>query len=204
MGNVKASWAAACAQMEDLPRKPVAWEWLHLVAFKMGGLDHDPQAAANLVAGTYDANTEMMAVEDAVKWAVETYDIVVTLDVSAELIVGTHVAKKIDYKITIGNQSRTVKFDLFTMTTPSRGDTKKVKEWLLDLMQKAGVPTGASSTAAPMAAPGASNNSNAPTNVSSSSAVGVRNPVPPGTSSSPSPLSSSSSATSSVRRSPRF
>lgn len=47
------------------------WEWLHLVAYELGGPSGSgPQTAANLVVGTTAANTAMIMVEDAIVDAV--------------------------------------------------------------------------------------------------------------------------------------
>ncbi len=44
------------------------WEWLHLIAYSMGGLEvHGPQVSGNLVAGTSECNTQMIIVEEFLK-----------------------------------------------------------------------------------------------------------------------------------------
>ena len=124
---------AACVETESpfgtVQEKGKGWEWLHLVAFSMGGIDSQPQVPGNLVAGTYESNTEMMAVEDAIKWAVEKYSVVVNLDVSAKLITGTHVAREIRYTMAVSGTSKTVVFNTLTATNPSSGDAAVCKQW---------------------------------------------------------------------------
>ncbi|MBD2066009.1 DUF4157 domain-containing protein [Leptolyngbya sp. FACHB-671] len=44
------------------------WEWLHLIAHSMGGMEVvGPQVAENLVCGTSECNTEMIIVEEFIK-----------------------------------------------------------------------------------------------------------------------------------------
>ncbi|WP_135557196.1 OTU domain-containing protein [Paenibacillus cymbidii] len=49
-------------------REGEGWEWLHLIAHSMGGIDVEgPQVAGNLVAGTSECNTQMIVVEEFLK-----------------------------------------------------------------------------------------------------------------------------------------
>ncbi len=75
------------------------WEWLHLVAFSMGGIEGIPQQASNLVAGTYHANTEMMLYENAVKKLIEDYKEPLDVSIKAHLIMHTHTSDRIVYTI---------------------------------------------------------------------------------------------------------
>ncbi len=50
----------------------VGWEWLHLVAFSLGGHLGEAQIPQNLVIGTEAANTHMMLIEQFVKEEVES------------------------------------------------------------------------------------------------------------------------------------
>ncbi len=44
------------------------WEWLHMIAHSMGGLETvGPQVQENLVAGTHECNTQMIVVEELIK-----------------------------------------------------------------------------------------------------------------------------------------
>lgn len=74
------------------------WEWLHLVAFSMGGIDSIPQQAANLVVGTYHANTEMILYENAIKRLVEEGG-PLGVRVRARLILHSHVSDRIEYTV---------------------------------------------------------------------------------------------------------
>lgn len=53
------------AKMLGLP--PVGWEWLHMIAFTLGGYGGEAQVPENLVLGTAAANTAMMCLEGFVK-----------------------------------------------------------------------------------------------------------------------------------------
>jgi len=75
------------------------WEWLHLVAFSMGGIGNVPQQAQNLVAGTYHSNTEMMLYENSMKKLIDETGESLWIKVSAHLIMHTHVADQINYVI---------------------------------------------------------------------------------------------------------
>jgi hypothetical protein len=54
-------------------QKKHGWEWLHLVAYELGGPSATgPQSAPNLVVGTKAANTSMIMVEDAIVDAISS------------------------------------------------------------------------------------------------------------------------------------
>jgi len=94
MKGVSARDAAAARGYET---GGLGWEWLHLIAHGMGG----EQRAGNLVAGTAEANTEMMVVEDAVKKLLCSHKKAkATVKVIAKLVPNTHIAKEIQYEVT--------------------------------------------------------------------------------------------------------
>ena len=72
------------------------FEWLHLIGSSLGG----PNILGNLVAGTYDANTEMIPLENRLaSWhhkLPKDGSKEVGFEVFAELVPGTWAAKKID------------------------------------------------------------------------------------------------------------
>lgn len=77
------------------------WEWLHLISFKLGGAQThaNPQNAGNFVAGTFACNTEMINLEEAIKYyAARGYDF--DLAVEAAMYPNSHVAIEIDYYVT--------------------------------------------------------------------------------------------------------
>lgn len=50
------------------PNEGEGWEWLHMIAHSMGGIDgQGPQVSENLVAGTSACNTQMIIVEEFLK-----------------------------------------------------------------------------------------------------------------------------------------
>jgi hypothetical protein len=74
------------------------WEWLHLCAFKMGGINGIPQQQGNLVAGTYDCNTAMITLENTIKiLALEGHDFYV--EITSFQYPGTHVSMEIIYSV---------------------------------------------------------------------------------------------------------
>ncbi len=73
------------------------WEWLHLVAFSV--LGKEGQHEGNLVAGTKHANTDMMFVESLINYFSKSYPEGFLLDVEADLIEKTQLAKEIKYTI---------------------------------------------------------------------------------------------------------
>ena len=76
-----------------------SWEWLHLVSFKMGGIDNNPQQPGNLVAGTYECNSLMISIEEAIKDLVLLDRITLFVSVVAKCHPGTHVGTRIDYYV---------------------------------------------------------------------------------------------------------
>ncbi len=62
---MKNNSANEVAKLLGLP--PVGYEWLHMVAFTLGGFEDVPQTPDNLVLGTAAANTAMMILEGFIK-----------------------------------------------------------------------------------------------------------------------------------------
>jgi hypothetical protein len=89
--------ATQYAKATELFSNKEFWEWLHLVAFRFIG--KDGQHEANLVAGTAYANTDMMFVENLISYFSRAYPEGFLLDVRADLIEGTQIAKEISYLI---------------------------------------------------------------------------------------------------------
>jgi len=64
---MKNNSAREVAMLLGLPTERIEWEWLHLVAFSLGGHMGNPQVPENLILGTAAANTWMMMVEQFVR-----------------------------------------------------------------------------------------------------------------------------------------
>jgi hypothetical protein len=66
---VMGSSAADVAENAGYDRNEgLGWEWLHLIAHSMGGVEYiGPQVASNLVVGTSECNTQMIVVEEWIK-----------------------------------------------------------------------------------------------------------------------------------------
>lgn len=94
----------------------IRWEWLHLIAYMILGLKS--QDDENLVCGTGPANTEMIFVENELGFLAETYPEGFKLQVSAELIPGTHLASKIHYFITTSDFSCQIDFNSLQANKP--------------------------------------------------------------------------------------
>lgn len=78
------------------------WQWLHLIAFSMGGRDDsNPNEEGNLVAGLAAANGFHLALEGFVKKMVQDKAVSdVTVKATAHIVVDSfHVAKSIEYRI---------------------------------------------------------------------------------------------------------
>jgi hypothetical protein len=58
---MKGNSANDVARLLGLPA--IGYEWLHMIAFSLGGHEGTPQVAKNLVLGTEAANTAMMSLE---------------------------------------------------------------------------------------------------------------------------------------------
>lgn len=75
------------------------WEWLHLIAHSMGGIETiGPQVAGNLVVGTSECNTQMIIVEEFLKDIVTRYKLRGRLHIMASMIdQERHIAGRIGY-----------------------------------------------------------------------------------------------------------
>jgi len=126
-----AAQAAHAAGLQKLLRDgiPWQWEWLHLCAFKMGGMNNAPQQPGNLVAGTYDCNTAMISLEDALK-ALAMEDHLLDVRVQAHLYPGTHVAMQVDYTVRCGVTESVTRFYPMATDAVMRGETTAVLEAL--------------------------------------------------------------------------
>ena len=153
MGNKSALQAAAAGGIIPLEFDKVpatnygnsAWEWLHLVSFKMGGIGNVPQQPGNLVAGTYECNSLMISIEEAIKDLVLIDKLTLTVEVTAQCVNGTHIGKSIDYRVhyqpadaTKPELSFTQHFDPLVHINPSSGDKAIFK---MSLRTKFGLPT---------------------------------------------------------------
>lgn len=120
-----AELAATAARLQVMlsPSHKQQWEWLHLCSFKMGGIDGTPQSSGNLVAGTYDCNTEMMAIEEAIKMlALEGH--VFHVSVNAYMYPDTHVAMEIEYVVECNGITSTTHFFPMSTDTVVKGETQ--------------------------------------------------------------------------------
>jgi len=100
------------------------WQWLHLIAFTLGGDTGDPSnpnTVANLVAGTAASNGHHLVIENLVKrlilsGAADSIKIAAT----AHMISGSrHVATKIEYAIEATVHGSTKKYGFFEIDTLS-------------------------------------------------------------------------------------
>jgi hypothetical protein len=106
MGNYSAASVAYNAlpavEVDKAPRDTVGasrWEWLHLVSFKMGGINNRPQQQKNLVAGTYECNSLMISLEEAIKDLVLIDKLTLFVEVEADCHPGTHLGTLITYHV---------------------------------------------------------------------------------------------------------
>jgi hypothetical protein len=122
--GTSAGEAAASAGFD--PSEGLGWEWLHLIAHSMGGIETvGPQVAANLVVGTSECNTEMIIVEEFIKDLVTKQDRKAKLFVAAKMFdKERHIAGKIIYDFLIMDEkSRPIdvfhwSFDPLSRTQP--------------------------------------------------------------------------------------
>lgn len=82
------------------------WEWLHLIAHSMGGIEVvGPQVAGNLVAGTSECNTQMIVVEEFLKDYVKKQGGSAKLMVFAKMFdPDYHIGEWIGYDFELYNQ----------------------------------------------------------------------------------------------------
>ena len=118
------------------PHDGLGWEWLHLVAHSMGGIDFEgPQVANNLVAGTSECNTQMIIVEEFLKDYVVRNDAKATLVVHAEMEdADRHIGKRITYDFYVTNKGGGPvqvfhwTFDPLSRTNPITAENRTLRE----------------------------------------------------------------------------
>ncbi|MEM7124672.1 MAG: hypothetical protein AAF563_25575, partial [Pseudomonadota bacterium] len=105
------------------------WEWLHLISFKMGGADGhaSPQNPDNFVAGSYDCNTEMINIEEAIKHFA-TKGATFEVEVSASMYPNCHVALQIDYIVKCNGKVLHQIFYPAAASEVTKGEVKLTKE----------------------------------------------------------------------------
>jgi hypothetical protein len=99
-GVVMGASAGDAAQSAGFARNEgKGWEWLHLIAHSMGGIQvQGPQVADNLVAGTSECNSQMIVVEEFLKDYVATNEGRAALVVQAEMFdTRRHIGRTIVY-----------------------------------------------------------------------------------------------------------
>ncbi|HSW70743.1 MAG TPA: hypothetical protein VLH77_02045, partial [Gammaproteobacteria bacterium] len=93
--------ATQYAKAAQLASEGQRWEWLHLIAHFI--LANKAQNEANLGAGTYHANTEMLSIEIALKALVVLFPAGFWLEVKAHFIPDTQLLTTIEYNINLGS-----------------------------------------------------------------------------------------------------
>ncbi len=116
--------AADQTQVAGLSLKNMS-EWGHLVAYRF--LCEISQHRDNLVSMTKEANTEMMVIENVLAKLAQASPGGIDLHVVADLIQGTHVATKVNYKVTFGNYEIPFVFDCQQATQPHISNAEIVK-----------------------------------------------------------------------------
>lgn len=96
--NKIAGWSATkyVHATEEAPKNSL-WEWLHLIAHSI--LGDKAQTIKNLVAGSHASNTKMLFVECEIKTLSKQFPEGFTLEVAAEMVPETQIAKTIRYTI---------------------------------------------------------------------------------------------------------
>ncbi len=133
MGGLSARQAAAAAGFRDGD-----WEWLHLIAFSMGGADNEqPNTPENLVAGTKESNSQHLALENEVKKAIlEDEADRVEIKATAYLYEDDdrnlhHLAQRMNYDLTFkkGRDQDEMDFTIDTLGSnkPMRGQGKALR-----------------------------------------------------------------------------
>ena len=91
-----------------------SWEWLHLIAYSLGGPeDAGPQDESNLIAGTWECNSDMMIAEDMIKAVIglaakQHNQVHVSLEVVVDLVEGhPRLAREIRYTFVLQDDQRT-------------------------------------------------------------------------------------------------
>jgi hypothetical protein len=129
-------------------KKKHGWQWLHLIAYALGGPEGiGPQQAANLVVGTTAANTAMIMIEDAINNAIVDPAIpvesarIVAKPVMADpeyLIAGT-IVYQVVFTLTGGRKlpDLTLSFDALSTATPYEATNKYFRTLLKEALNQA-------------------------------------------------------------------
>lgn len=112
------------------------WQWLHVIAFGLGGSQHED----NLVAGTWECNRLMMAFESATKQLI-SHEILKELKIENKVSYleyknnkYTRIAEKINYKIYNKNDELIFKVNFYP--TENKYSSIDVKRYASDLAKK--------------------------------------------------------------------
>lgn len=117
------------------PKEGKGWEWLHLIAHSMGGIEIiGPQRAENLVAGTSECNTQMIIVEEFLKDIVQKTDGRAQLHVIAEMYdQQRHIGNFIHYDFIVYDKSNSPitvyhwKFDCLSRSNPLVAENRELR-----------------------------------------------------------------------------
>ncbi|HWI52485.1 MAG TPA: DUF4157 domain-containing protein, partial [Symbiobacteriaceae bacterium] len=113
----------------------LGWQWLHLVAHSMGGIAVvGPQVPENLVAGTTEANTQMIIVEEYLKDLVEKTGLTARLHVAARMYDAVrHIGSQITYDFVLYHDEGTWlevyhwTFDCLSRQNPVIAENRQVR-----------------------------------------------------------------------------
>jgi hypothetical protein len=101
------------------------WEWLHLVAYSMGGFQGYPQYPENLVLGTWHANSAHLIIESAAKALASATHEVIKVNVRADYYEGTLCGREIVYELsTSSGRKMTFRIDCLMRVRPTSHDEK--------------------------------------------------------------------------------
>lgn len=114
--QVKGQSAKEHAAEKKINIQNFKWEWLHLVANMIAG--KKSQTDDNLVGGSNHSNTDMMIVENNMKYLAKHYPQGFDIEVSAMMIDDTDVAAKINYNIKTADFSLPFEFDALVESKP--------------------------------------------------------------------------------------
>lgn len=111
-----------------LKEKKGGAEWLHIIAWSLTPMSHNPQTSANLVAGTAQDNTSMMTLEGLTDDLAQlSDDLTVEVEVMVDVL-DKHLAKDIYYKIIIFYMNKRYEIkkhiNAFALNDPSRLDDR--------------------------------------------------------------------------------
>lgn len=136
MGGTSADDAAKASGFIADDQNP--WQWLHLIAFTLGGEKsnpNNPNIPANLVAGSAAANGHHLVIENFVKTLIENkITSVVEIEANATMLLNSyHVSEKIRYMIKFKKAGdlfdtyRTYEIDTLSPNMSAGGDLDYVK-----------------------------------------------------------------------------